>query len=85
MHVEGTKYKVFETSFFYRTHLQWNKLPLSTREIVESYAFRSKVLEYLWDVALHDQINDIQDQNLPIKFSQPNFTGLNKFSIRPGM
>ena len=81
--VEGTEYKVFENSFFYRTHLQWNKLPFCTREISDSYAFRSKVLEYLWDVALHDQISDIQDQNLSVKFSRPNFTNLNKFLPGP--
>ena len=80
--MEGTEYKVFENSFFYRTHLAWNNLPLSTREITVSSAFRPKVLEHLWGLALHDQINELQEQNSPT-FSQPNFSDLDHFAPTP--
>ena len=35
-------------SYFYRTHLLWNRLPLSLREIIRPSVFKSKLVEYIW-------------------------------------
>ena len=35
-------------SFFYRAHLEWNRLPLSLREISRPSNFKSELLRYLW-------------------------------------
>ena len=43
----GSEYKTFENSFFYRTHLLWNRLPISIRELNHT-KFKAKVIEYLW-------------------------------------
>ena len=40
---------VFENSFFYRTHLKWNELPLELREITSPSTFKEHVIRYLWD------------------------------------
>ena len=38
----------FANSYFYRTHLLWNRLPLSLREIIRPSLFKSKLIEYIW-------------------------------------
>ena len=38
----------FANSYFYRTHLLWNRLPLSLREIIRPSVFKSKLVEYIW-------------------------------------
>ena len=46
---EFTENNVFKNSFFYRTHILWNMLPLQLK-IVENYELFKKELEgYLWD------------------------------------
>ena len=41
--------KVLTTSFFYKTHIQWNNLPLEVK-IIENYdKFKIKLEEHLWD------------------------------------
>ena len=41
--------KVLTTSFFYKTHIQWNNLPLEVK-IIENYDnFKIKLEEHLWD------------------------------------
>ena len=41
--------KVLTTSFFYRTHIQWNNLPLEVK-IIENYdKFKIRLEEHLWD------------------------------------
>ena len=46
---EFTENNVFKNSFFFRTHMLWNILPLQIK-IVESYELFKKELEgYLWD------------------------------------
>ena len=35
-------------SFFYRTHLLWNRLPLQLRQIQSSSLFKSELVQYLW-------------------------------------
>ena len=38
----------FRHSFFYRTHLMWNLLPLSLRQIIRPSVFKSKFIDYIW-------------------------------------
>ena len=46
---EFTENNVFTNSFFFRTHILWNILPLQIK-IIESYELFKKELEgYLWD------------------------------------
>ena len=40
-------------SFFYRTHLLWNKLSLGLREIPSSSLFKSEITKYLWNTLLN--------------------------------
>ena len=35
-------------SFFYRTHLLWNKLPLDIRQLVPPNSFKSSLIKHLW-------------------------------------
>ena len=39
----------FQNSYFYRSHLLWNRLPLELRQIKSMSVFRSKLLQYIWD------------------------------------
>ena len=58
----------FSSSFFYRTSLSWNKLPLSLREIIRPSKFKQKLLEHLWNceikaeyeahITMEDSIDD---------------------------
>ena len=38
----------FSHSYFYRTHLSWNRLPLSLREIIRPSEFKCKLLQFIW-------------------------------------
>ena len=38
----------FKNSYFYRTMLIWNKLPLSVRQASGISSFKTKLIEYLW-------------------------------------
>ena len=42
----------FSKSFFYRSHLLWNSLPLELREILSTVTFKSKISEHLWKSTL---------------------------------
>ena len=60
-----TESKVFKNSFFYKTHLQWNNLPLELR-IIEDYAkFSIMLKEHIWDsIELHlNRIAKFLDRN----------------------
>ena len=46
----------FEHSYFYRTHLQWNKLPLDLRVIEQYQSFQIELNKYLWN-NLMEQLN----------------------------
>ena len=50
--ISGTECKIFENSYFYRSHLSWNKLPLEIRETTIHCSFKTKLRKYLWDEAL---------------------------------
>ena len=38
----------FKNAYFYRTHLLWNRLPLSIREIKRPSVFKVKLVEHIW-------------------------------------
>ena len=59
-------YKTFENTFFYRTHLLWNRLPLSIREISNPNLFKSKTIKYLWQESFSDIISEYEDQITPL-------------------
>ena len=42
-------FKILEKSFFYRTHILWNSIPLEIREINSSSLFRLRLESHLWD------------------------------------
>ena len=47
--------RVFSNSFFYRTHLQWNRLPFELKNIEEFSKFESKLKLHMWSfVPGHD-------------------------------
>ena len=39
----------FNNSYFYRTHLLWNRLPLEMRTINASKIFRKKLIHFIWN------------------------------------
>ena len=41
-------------SFFYRTHTEWNALPLNIRKIENSLSFKAEVIKYFWKLISHD-------------------------------
>ena len=43
-----TSNRGFSNSYFYRTHLLWNRLPLSLREIIRPSEFKSKLIQFIW-------------------------------------
>ena len=50
--LECDSLKEFENSYFYRAHLEWNKLPLKLR-IIDSYTnFQERLKEHLWIVLM---------------------------------
>ncbi len=52
-------------SYFYRTHLLWNKLPFETREILSPSMFKSEVTKYLWKSILTEEHSDSFHDNGP--------------------
>ena len=38
----------FNNSYFYRTHLSWNRLPLTLRQIKRPSLFKEKLLTFIW-------------------------------------
>ena len=52
----GSEYKVFENSFFYRSHLLWNRLPLAIRETISPPIFKKRVINYLWQDSFQNVI-----------------------------
>ena len=41
-------------SFFYRTHTEWNALPLNIRKIETSSSFKTEVIKYFWKLIRED-------------------------------
>ena len=44
----------FANSFFYRTHLMWNRLPMSLREIIRPGVFKMELKKHIWDNIVFD-------------------------------
>ena len=43
---------ILEKSFFYRTHMIWNSVPLEIRKLESLSEFRCKIETHLWDLIL---------------------------------
>ena len=41
----------FKNSFFYRSHQEWNKLPLKLRTIEDPDNFKQELEQHLWVIA----------------------------------
>ena len=39
----------FANTYFYRTHSNWNRLPLSLREIIRPSEFKQKLIQFIWE------------------------------------
>ena len=50
-----------ERSFFYRTHLMWNRLGLEIRQIDSSASFKDTVIKHLWKSLIENSNQSIQD------------------------
>ncbi len=47
-----TNTTVLEKSFFYRTYMTWNSIPLEIRKLGSISLFRSKIEAHLWSLIL---------------------------------
>jgi len=54
----------FTQSFFYRTHLMWNRIPLSIREIDRLDVFKVKLRAYMWTQIVSDIAEDFNDASV---------------------
>ena len=56
---------ILHQSFFYRSHLIWNRLPLKLREIIRPSKFKIDLIAYLWESSIKAEydrsINDLID------------------------
>ena len=48
----------FSNSFFYRSHLLWNRLPRHLREIIGPGVFKSRLKKYLWENSVFTHVID---------------------------
>ncbi len=71
--VNGSSFKTFENSFFYRTHALWNKLPLETRSLHIPSVFKQNASKFLWQDALECVITEHSENNVPLKFNLTSF------------
>ena len=44
--------QVFSDSYFQRTYLNWNRLPLSVRTVTDTTTFENKLVDHLWEELL---------------------------------
>ena len=61
--VDATSKRGFNKSYFYRTHLMWNRLPLSLREIIRPSIFKAKLIEYIWNEYISKPSDDSGDSD----------------------
>ena len=47
----------FTHTYFYRTHLLWNRIPLSIREIIRPSEFKIKIVELIWKELVVSEYN----------------------------
>ena len=62
----------FTHTYFYRTYLLWNRVPISIREIIRPNEFKIKLVEFIWKelvVSEYDSDNESYSQNLADLFS----------------
>ena len=52
------------TSFFYRTHILWNTLPISIREIIRPSQFKNKLLDHLWKNSIKNEYDKFLEETL---------------------
>ena len=57
----GRECKIFENSYFYRSHLAWNRLPINLRDTIGHHDFKSKLRKHLWGEALSNVLISIRD------------------------
>ena len=55
---EFTENKILSSSYFYKTHMQWNNLPLELNILEDYDNFKLKLEQYLWQSILAVNIND---------------------------
>ena len=55
--------KCLNKSFFYRTHTEWNSLPLHIRKIENSTVFKNEVISYFWKLILINIKNEESDED----------------------
>ena len=58
---ERNSTNAFSNSFFYRSHLTWNSLPLEMREIESHSLFKVELIKHLWS-ALFSNIKDLDHE-----------------------
>ena len=55
----GSSNYLLKKSFFYRSHLLWNSLPLDIKEILCPSKFKLKVKQFLWNMEIEEvQLDD---------------------------
>ena len=54
----------FANSFFYRSHLMWNRLPLALRETIRPSQFKIKLLQYIWSEQVFNS-DRMDTENIP--------------------
>ena len=54
----STNRNILYKSFFYRTHFQWNRLPINIREIKEQYTFKKALSKHIWKNILADYAHE---------------------------
>ena len=60
---EFSEMKVFKNSYFYRTHMVWNNLPLEIK-VIESYdEFKNNLEAYFWKIVDVAFLDNDQDTN----------------------
>ena len=55
---DSTSKRGFSSSYFYRSHLLWNRLPLIIREIIRPSVFKAKLIDYIWNEYIFAPFND---------------------------
>ena len=62
----STTRRGFSNSYFFRTHLMWNRLPFDTREIIRPSVFKEKLLKFIWrNLVGNDGDSDMNSPVLP--------------------
>ena len=52
-------------SFFYRSHILWNSLPLDIRETMESSIFKLRLKQHLWKHVMEEIADDESNFSIP--------------------